>query len=96
MSQFLTVVLVALLPVAGSVVGAILAELWRTPKWVVGAALHAAVGVAMGLVSVELMPRALDTTATWLIALLFGAGAGLSVLLSRAVVFIALLASYVG
>lgn len=77
--------LVALLPVAGSVTGATLAELWRTPKWVVGAALHAAVGVAVGLVSVELMPRALDSTPTWLIALLFGAGAGLSVLISLAV-----------
>lgn len=85
MSQFLTVILIAMLPVAGSVAGAILAELWRTPKWVVGAALHAAVGVAVGLVSVELMPRALDTTPTWLIALLFGAGAGVSVLISRAV-----------
>lgn len=85
MSQFTTVLLVALLPAAGGIAGAIIAEIWRTPRWVVGAALHAAVGVAIGLVSVELMPRALDTTPTWLIALLFGAGGGLSVLLSRVV-----------
>ena len=85
MSQFITVLLVALLPVAGSATGAFLAELWRTPKWLVGASLHAAVGVAIGLVAIEFMPRALDTTPVWLIALLFGCGAGVSVLLSRAV-----------
>lgn len=85
MSELMTVLVVALLPAGGSAAGALLAELWRTPRWVLGAALHAAVGVAMGLVSFELIPRAIETTPVWVIALLFGVGAGLSVLLSRTV-----------
>ena len=88
MSQFLTVVLIALLPVAGSIGGSLVAELWRTPKWVVGAALHLATGVAIGLVSIELIPRALDTTPVWLIALLFSVGGGISVLLGWTVIWI--------
>lgn len=82
---FLSLLPIALLPVAGSVTGAMLAEAVKTPRWVVGAALHAAAGVAIALVSVELMPRVLDTTPPWLVALLFGAGAVLSVLLARSV-----------
>ena len=88
MGQFLTVILIAFLPVAGTVGGSLLAELWRTPKWLVGAALHAATGVAIGLVSIELMPRALGTTPVWAIALLFSLGGALSVLLGRIVTWI--------
>lgn len=85
MDGFTTVLLIALLPAAGSISGAALAELWTFPKWVIGAALHLAMGVAIGLVSMEFMPRALDTTPILLIAAMFAAGATLSVLLSWAV-----------
>jgi ZIP family zinc transporter len=85
MREFIAVLTVALLPVAGNIFGAVAAELARAPRWVVGAALHAAAGVAIALVTVELMPRALDTTAMWLIVLMFSAGAALSVVLYWAV-----------
>lgn len=88
MDQLATVLLIVLLPVAGSIAGALLAELWDVPKWLIGAALHMATGVAIGLVSIELMPRSLDTTPVWLIAVLFSLGAGLSVLLSWAVLWL--------
>lgn len=85
MNEFLSVLAVALLPVVGNFLGAALAEVLHTARWVIGAALHAAAGVAMALVSVELMPRVLDTTPMWLIALLFAVGAALSVGMARSV-----------
>lgn len=88
MDQLAKVLLITLLPVGGSIAGAVLAELWRTPKWLVGAALHAATGVAIGLVSIEFMPRSLDTTPVWLIALLFSAGGAISVLLGWTVLWL--------
>lgn len=75
----------SLLPVTGNVLGSVLAELTRAPRWLVGAALHAAAGVAIALVSIELIPRVLDTTPMWLIVLLFAFGAVLSLLLVRLV-----------
>jgi zinc transporter, ZIP family len=79
MRELLNLLWVALLPVAGNLLGTLAAELLRPPHWVVGAALHAAGGVAIALVSVELMPRVIDTTPAWLITMLFALGASLSV-----------------
>ena len=83
MFEFLTILALALLPVGGNLFGALISELSRTPKWVIGAALHAAAGVAVALVSVDLVPRIIDTTETWLFLALFAAGALLSYLLAR-------------
>ena len=88
MPEFLSVLAVALLPVAGNIAGTIVAELARTPRWVIGAALHAAAGVAVALVSVDLMPRILATTPAWLLILLFAVGAAFSVLMASAVNFL--------
>ena len=87
MTQLLSVLLIALLPASGSIAGSLLAELWRTPKWLVGAALHMATGVAIGLVSIEFMPRTLATTPMWLIAMMFSAGAAISVMLGWTVLW---------
>lgn len=83
MRDLLTLLAVALLPVGGNALGALFAELARAPRWLIGAALHAAVGVAIAVVAVDLTPRALETTPAWLFALLFAGGAAFSVLLSR-------------
>lgn len=85
MSDFLAVLGIALLPVLGNALGSLTAELTRTPRWVTGAALHAAAGVAIAVVSVDLMPRALVSVATWLIVALFALGAAVSVLMARSV-----------
>lgn len=85
MSDFLSILMIALLPVGGNVIGSMVAELARAPRWVVGAALHAAAGVAIALVSVDLMPRVLDTTPILLIVALFAVGALFSVLLVKGV-----------
>ncbi len=83
MSEFLTVLAFALLPAAGNLAGSLLAESMRTPKWLIGASLHAAAGVAIALVSIDLMPRILDVTPMWLIVVAFLVGAFLSVVLYR-------------
>jgi len=82
MNDFLLVLLISLLPASGNIIGGFLAESVRTPPWVIGAALHTAVGVAIAVISVELMPRILDTTPGWLIATAFFCGAAFSVLLA--------------
>jgi ZIP family zinc transporter len=69
-----TALLFALLPAAGNFVGGLIAEVlpassaWR--NWT----LHAAVGVVLAVVSVEIIPEALTTLAGWQIAVAFGAG----------------------
>lgn len=85
MSDFFGILAVALLPAAGNIAGTAVAELAKTPRWVIGAALHAAAGVAVALVSIDLMPRVLETTPAWLLVALFGAGAAFSVLMAQAV-----------
>jgi ZIP family zinc transporter len=69
-----TALLFALLPAAGNFVGGLIAEVlpassaWR--NWT----LHAAVGVVLAVVSVEIIPEALTTLAGWQIAVAFAAG----------------------
>jgi ZIP family zinc transporter len=75
----------ALLPFIGNAIGATLAESVRTPRWVTGAALHAAAGIAIALVSVELMPRVLGELPLHVIVLGFLVGALLSVAIAYAI-----------
>ena len=65
MLTYLTVLALALLPAGGNIIGSLLAESVHPPKWLVGAALHAAAGIAIALVSIDLMPRILAETAVW-------------------------------
>ncbi len=85
MNDFGLVLLYALLPAGGSIVGGLLAERVHTPKWVIGAALHGAAGVAIALISIELMPRILGAVSVNVMAAGFLAGAGASYLLARGV-----------
>lgn len=82
MFELLTVLAFALLPVIGNVAGSLLAESVRTPKWVIGASLHAAAGIAIGVVSFQLMPRVIGTASVWLMVGGFLAGALVSLALA--------------
>lgn len=66
---------IALLPVGGMLCGALAAERWRLSRHALGAALHAAAGVAVAVVSVELMPRILEDIAPWQLVAGFAFGA---------------------
>jgi ZIP family zinc transporter len=79
MSDLSRALLFGLLPFIGNLIGAILAESLKAPRWVTGAALHAAAGIAIALVSVDLFPRVLDQLAMWKIVTAFLVGAIASV-----------------
>jgi zinc transporter, ZIP family len=69
----------ALLPAGGMLLGSLAAEWWRLSHHAIGALLHAAVGVAVAVVSVELMPRILQNISPWHLAAAFMLGAAASV-----------------
>lgn len=77
-------IMFAMLPPLGVLIGSLLAEGMRTPKWLIGASLHATAGVAIALVSIDIMPRLLAESAIWLIVLAFLIGAVISLLLASA------------
>lgn len=74
------VLLLALLPVAGNAAGALMAEFVvpRSDRWL-NRALHAAVGVVVGVIAVEIFPQALAVLQPWVVAAAF-AGGGLAYL----------------
>lgn len=82
MSDFTIVLTLALLPVGGNLFGTLLAESVRAPRWIVGAALHAAAGIAIAVVSIDLMPRILPSTPTWVLISAFLAGAAVALSLA--------------
>jgi ZIP family zinc transporter len=57
----------------------------HSPRWVAGAALHGAAGIAIALVAVDLMPRILEAASMGIIVLAFLLGAGFSLLLWQGV-----------
>lgn len=77
-TDFLSLAWLVMLPAVGTLCGAIAAEWWPLSRHAVGALLHAAAGVAVAVVSVELMPRILLDIATWQLVLGFLAGAAAS------------------
>lgn len=83
LAELVTVLIFAFLPAGGNLIGGMLAETLRSPQWVVGASLHATAGIAIALVSIDLMPRILASSPMWLIVVSFLAGAFVSVLLAR-------------
>lgn len=79
----LPVVLRALLPAAGNLLGGVLAEvLPESSRWR-SHALHAAVGFVFGVVGIAILPEALGVLDAWQLAAAFVVG-GLAYLLVRA------------
>ena len=57
MSDLLSVLAVALLPAAGNFGGALLAEFGQASKTRLNQALHAAAGIVIAIVAIELLPQ---------------------------------------
>ena len=68
------VLLLSLLPGLGNFAGEMVAEFGRTSPRLLNLALHAASGIVIAIVAVELMPEAVDVLAGWWLALAFAAG----------------------
>lgn len=74
MNDSLTVIGLALLPALGNFAGGIIAEAFQPSCRNLNRALHAAAGIVIAIVAVELMPEALNTVSAWIIALAFALG----------------------
>ena len=77
MEDIFTVILLSLLPGAGNFLGALAAEARAPSARSLNWALHAASGIVIAIVAVELIPGALEQIAGWWVALAFAIG-GLS------------------
>jgi ZIP family zinc transporter len=64
----------ALLPALGNFAGGLLAERFPVSERLLNLALHAAAGIVLAVVAVELMPEALARVSGWTVALGFGLG----------------------
>ena len=85
--SFWLVLGLSLLPGLGNLAGGMVAEFGRTSPRLLNWALHAASGIVIAVVAIELMPEALGNLAGWWIAVAFTAGglayAGTEMLLER-------------
>lgn len=85
MSEFFLILGYAFLPVIGYWIGVVLAEQIDFTSKFVGIALHSAAGIAIALIAIELMPRALESLTVWVVVLMFLIGAFLSVVTAKCV-----------
>ena len=74
MNDLWQVVLLSLLPGAGNFAGGVIAEVWNPSPRLLNWSLHAAAGIVIAIVSVELLPSALDVLSGWSLATAFAAG----------------------
>lgn len=82
-TQFLIVMGLALLPALGNFAGGIAAEWGKPSPQRLNWALHTAAGVAIAIVAIELMPRALEELSGWWIGLAVACGGGAYLLIDR-------------
>lgn len=75
-NTILSVLGLALLPSLGNFGGGLLAEWLRPSQNMLNRALHAATGIIIAVIAVEVMPEALRGASAWLLALSFLAGGG--------------------
>ena len=71
MDEFSLILLFSLLPALGTFAGGIAAELFKINRKNLSLALHAATGIILAVISVELIPRALEASTPWIVILAF-------------------------
>lgn len=81
----LTVIGLAILPAAGNFSGGMLSEWLRPSRKTLNRALHAAAGIILAVIAVEVMPEALQAASAWLLAAAFLAGGGIYVLVEAGI-----------
>ncbi|MDP9374275.1 MAG: ZIP family metal transporter [Chloroflexota bacterium] len=85
MDGYFAVLLFAALPALGNLAGGVLAEFVRPSPRLVSLALHAAAGIVLAVVAVELMPQALEADPPWLIVLSFVLGGAFFVAVDKGI-----------
>lgn len=76
MDGFFGVLLLALMPAAANFAGGMAAEFHDVTDRTVSVALHAAAGIVIAVVGLELMPQALTATRPWIPIVAFAVGGG--------------------
>lgn len=76
MNAYLAALTLAALPAAGNFVGGVLSEAVQVSQRTLSLALHAAAGIVLAVVGIELMPQALEAEPPWIVLLAFVAGGG--------------------
>ena len=85
MDEFWTVLALACMPVLGNFAGGLVAEFVTTGPRALNRALHAAAGLLLAVVAVEIMPEALGAVPPWAMALAFLLGGGAYLLIEEAI-----------
>lgn len=88
MDGYLLVLALAALPAIGNFAGGLLAEAFDVSQRVLSLALHLAAGIVIGVVGLELLPRALEASPPWVPLLAFVAGGALFLGLERAIGYV--------
>jgi ZIP family zinc transporter len=85
MREFLTVLGFSSLPALGNFFGGLLSEWLNPSRNLLNRALHAAAGIILAVVSVEVMPNALEIVPVWILALAFVGGGFLYLLIEAGI-----------
>lgn len=85
MDGFLSVLALAVLPALGNFSGGLLSEMVNVSRRTLSLALHAAAGIILGVVAVELLPEAMRAQTPWVIVLAFATGGGFFILIDWAI-----------
>ena len=84
MSGFATVLLFASLPALGNFAGGLIAEMTSVSGRGLSIALHAALGIILAVVSLELLPQAFATESKWVVIAAFAAGGAFFLVIDEA------------
>lgn len=74
MDGFLSVLLLTTLPAFGNFLGGVLAEIFNVSQRVLSLALHAAAGIVLAVVGIELIPESFRAEPAWIVILAFVGG----------------------
>lgn len=85
MREYLLVIVLAAVPALRNFAGGLLAEWFTVSGRMLSLALHGAAGVVVAVVAVELMPRALESSAPWVVILAFTAGGAFFILMDHVI-----------
>ena len=77
MHPFIQVLLLAALPAGGNFFGGLLAEVIPASKRILSMSLHAAAGIIIAVVGIELMPRTFEASHPWIPLVAFIGGGGI-------------------
>jgi ZIP family zinc transporter len=86
MDEFGKVLLLAAMPAAGNFLGGLLSEMLPVSRRLLSLALHLAAGIVLGVIGIELMPRALsDGNQPWIVLVMFVLGGAFFILIDKGI-----------